>query len=245
MNIIMKTTFGSHLYGTNTETSDKDYKSIYIPDANDILLQRIKESISQKREKNAFEKNNSNDIDEEIYSLDKFLKLVSEGQTVSLDMLFTNNKFILEKNYIWNRIVSNRHRLLTKNCKAAIGYCRQQANKYGIKGSRVAAVRDTLDFLNHLVQIMGNNKKLGNYASKIDVFVQGKEFISIDDITLPNSDIIRHLTVCNRKLPYTSSVSNAYSIVKNIFNEYGKRALQAEKNEGIDWKALSHAVRIA
>jgi hypothetical protein len=27
-------------------------------------------------------------------------------------------------------------------------------------------------------------------------------------------------------------------------NEYGQRALQAERNEGIDWKALSHAVRV-
>jgi hypothetical protein len=27
-------------------------------------------------------------------------------------------------------------------------------------------------------------------------------------------------------------------------NDYGQRALQAERSEGIDWKALSHAVRV-
>lgn len=31
----------------------------------------------------------------------------------------------------------------------------------------------------------------------------------------------------------------------SMVGEYGNRALQAEKNEGVDWKALSHAVRVA
>jgi hypothetical protein len=31
---------------------------------------------------------------------------------------------------------------------------------------------------------------------------------------------------------------------KRVFDEYGARALQAETNDGVDWKALSHAVRI-
>jgi hypothetical protein len=29
-----------------------------------------------------------------------------------------------------------------------------------------------------------------------------------------------------------------------LVEQYGKRALEAERNEGIDWKALSHAVRV-
>ena len=33
-------------------------------------------------------------------------------------------------------------------------------------------------------------------------------------------------------------------IAERLVNEYGQRALQAERNEGVDWKALSHAVRI-
>ncbi|MGZ7230903.1 hypothetical protein ACXWOM_10615, partial [Streptococcus pyogenes] len=33
-----------------------------------------------------------------------------------------------------------------------------------------------------------------------------------------------------------------YSLTK-LWNEYGERARKAEANEGVDWKALSHALR--
>ncbi len=32
--------FGSHVYGTSTPESDRDEKSVFIPDARDILMQR-------------------------------------------------------------------------------------------------------------------------------------------------------------------------------------------------------------
>ena len=244
MKLILLSIFGSHLYGTNTENSDQDIKGIYIPEAEDILLAKVKGSISRKREKVEGEKNTFEDIDEEIYSLDKYLKLISEGQTVSLDILFSPKKYHLKHTYFWDTLIKDREKLLTKNSKAFIGYCRMQANKYGIKGSRVAAARDTLAFLNHLIQVMGMTKKLGDYSAKIDVFVKGKEFVEILDIPLANGQSIRHLNVCDRKLPYTSSVGNVYGIVEKLVEEYGQRALQAEKNEGVDFKALSHAVRI-
>ena len=34
-------------------------------------------------------------------------------------------------------------------------------------------------------------------------------------------------------------------VVKKFYESYGARARQAEKNEGIDWKAVSHAIRSA
>lgn len=37
MKVLVKCVAGSHLFGTNTENSDKDYKGVYIPDADSIL----------------------------------------------------------------------------------------------------------------------------------------------------------------------------------------------------------------
>jgi hypothetical protein len=33
--------------------------------------------------------------------------------------------------------------------------------------------------------------------------------------------------------------------MRRLVGDYGHRALQAERQEGVDWKALSHAVRVA
>jgi predicted nucleotidyltransferase len=42
---IVRIKFGSHLYGTATLASDIDYKSVFVPSATDILLQRVKGSM--------------------------------------------------------------------------------------------------------------------------------------------------------------------------------------------------------
>ena len=243
MNIILSTIFGSHLYGSNTDNSDLDFKSIYIPSANDILLQKIKTSIQNKRNKPEFEKNNADDIDEEIYSLDKFFSLVSEGQTVSLDVLFSNPDKHLITSDIWKEISDNRKRLISRKSEAFIGYCRQQANKYGIKGSRVAAARKAYEVLGALVGIYGKTTKLCHFENDLKYLVED-EFCEFESKFLANGQEIKHLSVCGRLMPFTSSVGSAYDIVKRLFDEYGKRALQAENNDGVDWKALSHAVRI-
>jgi hypothetical protein len=53
-----------------------------------------------------------------------------------------------------------------------------------------------------------------------------------------------HLEVCNRKVPIHARFKFATEVFQRIYDQYGHRALQAEKNEGVDWKALMHAIRV-
>jgi hypothetical protein len=248
MRKIVQCRFGSHLYGTNTPLSDIDIKSVYIPSADDIVLQKVKGSISVKRNKLIGEKNFAGEIDEEIYSLQKFFQLVSEGQTVALDLLFSNSESWISHTPEWLEIIANRHRLITRKSEAFIGYCRQQAKKYGIKGSRVAAAREVLNYLKSCSnEYLGLNSKLIRWSNSIDEFVSlssNKEFINIVEIEQNSGTKTTFLDVCGRKLSYTASLKNAIEVVQRLVDEYGQRALQAESNQGIDWKSLSHAVRI-
>jgi predicted nucleotidyltransferase len=68
--------FGSHLYGTSTPASDLDYKSVFVPCARDIILQRVKATVSNERPKGMGEKNYAGEIDQESHSLQRFLDLV-------------------------------------------------------------------------------------------------------------------------------------------------------------------------
>jgi hypothetical protein len=236
--------FGSHLYGTTTPASDLDFKSVHVPTPRDILLQRAKGSINSARMKAEKEKNLPGEVEEESYSLSRFLELASEGQTVSLDVLFAPEWSMTEPpSAEWRHIIQNRSRLLTKKSAAFIGYCRKQANKYGIKGSRVAAARTALALLIELVERDGTTPKLGNYADEISR-IATSEFLTVTDITFASGGSVRHLAVCGRKLPYTASIKNGRDILQKLVDEYGQRALQAESQQGIDWKALSHSVRV-
>ena len=245
MILIVEMRFGSHLYGTATPLSDLDYKGVYVPHGRDILLQRVKGTISQSRPKAPGEKNSAGDVDRELYSLQRYLELLAEGQTVALDMLFAPDAVILcEPRPEWRQIQANSNRLVTRRAASFVRYCRQQANKYGIKGSRVAAARAALAMLVSAEADHGPTARLSAVEEEVTTFASTTEHASLLDVEMPGGRLVRHLEVCGRKMAFTSSIKSAREVAHRLVGEYGERALQAERNEGIDWKALSHAVRV-
>lgn len=254
-NLIMSCIFGSHLYGTSTPASDTDYKFVFIPNARDILRQRVQNSINTSRPKGEFEKNKSDDIDNEGFSLQKYLFLLAEGQTVALDMLFAPDSHILTPpHWIWTAIRKNKDKFLSKKAQSFVGYCRTQANKYGIRGSRFHAARKMVEWFDLMIAQHGHTIRLGEVAGTLEnptVYLQ--KYIDenqmlhtfIEEIPQKNRPLpILHLNCCNRKTPFFNNLKDSRAIYQRVFDEYGSRALLAEKNEGIDWKALSHAVRV-
>jgi hypothetical protein len=239
--IVVRIEFGSHLYGTSTASSDHDYKSVYIPSAEDILLQRVKGSLGHKVKRFEGDKNSPEDTDDEMYSLQRFLGLLSEGQTVTIDMLFTPHPLITSP--LWDEIRAHKDLLLTKRSAAFVGYCRTQANKYGIKGSRVAAAKDAMEFFMTHLERLGSTAKLHEIADLLPSLAGEHTRIIELETTPGNSE--HFIDCCNRKVSFGNTIKAAAEIYSRIYDNYGKRAKLAQTNEGIDWKALSHAVRVA
>ena len=52
------------------------------------------------------------------------------------------------------------------------------------------------------------------------------------------------LSVCGKMVQDGNTIETTLMIYGKMLEEYGTRAFQAERNEGIDWKALMHAVRV-
>jgi hypothetical protein len=233
MKTVVKMVFGSHLYGTNTPESDKDYKGVYIPNREDYLLLRVPKSIHLSSTSN-IEKNTKDDIDDEMYSINHFFKLASEGQTVALDMLFAPQSFWIESSSVWERIVYNREKFLSKNLSAFIGYAKKQAGKYGIKGSRLSALKETSFLLSYFPE----TKKLKNIWDYLPEGEYQKKYG-------PDKNGELLYEVCGRKFQGSADVLYVQTILEQIYNNYGERAKQAQRNEGIDWKAMSHAMRAA
>ena len=124
MNLIVKMVFGSHLYGTNTPDSDKDYKGVFMPTKEQIYLGKIPKSYHESSG-NDHSKNTKEDTDTEIYSLHYFIKLACEGQTVALDMLHAWGDKVIQFTPLWAEIVGNRQKFYTKNMSAFVGYARR------------------------------------------------------------------------------------------------------------------------
>jgi predicted nucleotidyltransferase len=242
---IVKILFGSHLYGTTTPASDLDYKAVHIPSAPDILLRHSQDSVPiGKRAKGENEKNNPEDVDYESYSLQRYLQLLADGQTVAIDMLFAPDANVLETSRLWEHIRHNKEQFLSKRSTAFVGYCRTQANKYGIKGSRVAAARKAADFFAKMLEQLGTTAKISEVAWRLAELKDDHT----DCVQLPmssNKEVLGwYFECCNRKVCFTNTIKQAAEVYGKVFANYGSRAQLAEANEGVDWKALSHAVRV-
>lgn len=231
MKVLVKMIFGSHLYGTNTEKSDMDYKGIYLPSIEDCVLDKVQKTYNESTSNDRV-KNTVQDVDYELYSLQHFIKLACAGETVAIDMLHTPDKLLIEKTPVWESMQSNRSMFYSKNMNAFIGYARSQAKRYSVKGERLQLAEDCLKCLETYPE-MDKLKKyfvylvsLGALLTERDRF--GNKFIDIN----------------GRLFSETVNVKYTKEKIKEIIKDYGHRAQKAKEAGGIDWKAISHAVRV-
>ena len=233
MNIIVKMKFGAHLYGTATSDSDIDYKGIFMPSKDEVLLGRIPKSQCHSTGKDE-SKNTKDDIDVEIYSFHYFIELACDGQTVAMDMLHAPEEMILQSSDIWKAIIKNRHKFYTKNLKSFIDYTRRQASKYGIKGSRINAALQVLELL----------KREDPSKKMREIWDELPRIEHCYDIA-PDPNGMRQYQVCGKSFQESATIGYVIPILERFYNDYGRRARLAAENRNIDWKAVSHALRAA
>lgn len=251
MKLFFKAQFGSNVYGTNLPSSDVDYKGIFLPNPKDIVLQKAADHYKENTKEDTSKRNEAGDIDFEAFSLQRYLKLLAEGQTVSLDLLFTPDKFIIQNDLnLFNEIKTHRHKFLHKGTASFFGYAKTQAAKYGLKGSRISALKAILAFLEPLPSY----KRLSDFEDQLNQFVLDNANLKTDEteplikytfIKSPRAIVEKHIEVNNRKFALHSDIKYLKERFNEYYENYGHRARLAEINESVDWKACMHAVRVS
>jgi hypothetical protein len=223
-NVIVLSEAGSSMYGTRTPESDQDYLGIYMPTERQLLLNDYPRQVSLPKDSG---------LDCQMWSIHHFLKLACQGETMAIDLLHAPTYCIVACNYdLWYDLVINRKMFYTKNMKAFVSYARKQAVKYGIKGTRIEAIETVLKYLEgvrmdtKLYEIWLGLPK-GNHIHFLD------------------TEPYEMYQVAGQKFQETVTVGYIYSNLKKSLTRYGKRAMLARENKGIDWKAISHAIRCA
>lgn len=243
-NLIIEMEFGSHVYGTHLPTSDHDIKGIFIPQARDILLQSAPSAINHTTRPDSEKSNRPEDIDTEYFSLQRYLQLLLEGQTIALDMLFTPPAhYRMKPHPVWEEIQREKKRFLHSGVSAFARYCQAQAMKYGRKGNRIAALKTVLEVL----EKQKGEEILSEIAPELEKLAAMKNpLINLVTLSETHRDTPgRYLEVCGKKVPFEASVKFGRKVYEKALNQFGARAKSAEENEGVDWKALSHAIRVA
>lgn len=236
LDIVAMIRFGSHLYGTDTPQSDTDYKGVFMPTKEMVLLGKIPKSVRCDTNDSS-EKNSNEDVDMEVYSLHYFIELACKGETVALDMIHVNRENLLKSSSVWEDLVSRKHLFLTRNLRSFVGYARRQAAKYGVKGSRLNAAQKFVD----LIDNSGVNHKEVRLEDIKNALPLGDHARFIED----SPGGVMQYQICGKILQGRITLDMARSIMSEFLEAYGARAKQAAENQGIDWKAISHALRAA
>lgn len=247
--IIVRMEFGSTLYGTRVPESDTDYKGVIMPHPRQILLQQAKSGINESTGTDGV-KNSKDDVDDEMYWLHNYTKLLSEGQTGALDMLFTPQKHIIQQNHLWSYIQAHREHFISKQMKSFIGYCVGQSSKYSLKGDHMAAYKAAYEFF----ESFPSTYRITNITPvewadlfKHDIYRDQTKAKLMHIIQLPdaNMTMLDYIQIGPKtKVPFTATTKMAATIYKEQYEKYGARAKAAMNNQGLDLKALLHAVRV-
>lgn len=107
-NIILKVMVGSQAYGTAIEGSDIDIKGIYIQSPEDVLQRGYQEQVTINK-------------DEVYYEIKRFIELCCTGNPTMLELLYSPDDCILFKDPIFDQIIAERHKFLSKSCRHSFG----------------------------------------------------------------------------------------------------------------------------
>jgi hypothetical protein len=193
---------GSHAYGTNVETSDTDYAGVFIQPIEDILGFGYKEQINDDK----------NDI--VIYEIERFLQLLSSNNPTVLELLNTPEDCIIYKHPIFDEIINNKEKFITKACKNSFaGYAVQQIKKAKGQNKKQNWEKDKVtrkDVLDFVYVINGEKsipwKKWNEDDESLDGKLYNEKFCGV--VNVPNAKDVYavyfdyHANYCfNEKIP--------------------------------------------
>lgn len=251
--LVVKMKYGSSLYGLNHAGSDVDYKSIALPTAEQIIMQQADFDLKQSTG-DQHSKNGAGDVDDEVMSLSKFLAQAVAGKNTAIDMLHASENQVMVSSPIWEELRDKRHMFYTKDMSSYVDYVQGQAAKYGVKGSRLAALKDAMEYLRQFEgEIYAQDALKQLNAGHLGRKIPEKLGDVVDGLPLgEHAQIVETKTkagpqqfyeICQRKFDFKNGICYVLDNMQKIYDGYGHRAQLAESNNGVDWKAVSHALR--
>ena len=226
---ILEYKVGSHLYGTNTPTSDVDFSGVFMPDENMVFgFERAEEvdlSIKSKREDG---KNDENAVDMVLYEIRKFTRLALDNNPNILEQLFVPKVEFID--FYGKLLLAKSHIFPHKGLKQKfLGYAYSQKHKMVIRTDNYHSLENAYEWLVENTRSVENSKRL-----LIEVLDKKLPFMSVkgDNILVGDLKFQKHFML--RK-------------VKKMIAERLKLATNRKDlltSHGYDTKFASHLVRL-
>ncbi len=214
-NKILEIIVGSHLYGTNTPTSDLDYSGVFLPTKEFVFgFRRVEEINLSIIDKDARGKNTQHAVDKKLYEFRKFVKLAMENNPNIIEQLFVNKPNILYINDSGRALLAERHKFPHKGLLQKFkGYAFAQKHKMIIRSDKFNELDNAF---NYLKDYPDQKAVLVELKDKLLPFMKfNKDYCAIGDLNLQKGIFVKKaLGMIAERL---SKVGNR----KNLITKYG------------------------
>lgn len=232
LDIICKTVYGSKLYRMDGPESDLDIRGIFTPKKSECYLGKIKDTVDGVG-------------DVQFFSVQKFLRLAAEGQSVAIEILYSDQVF--EESYLWRRLIKHRDKFLSKKMKNFCGYAKAQSIKYSSRADRLNDINALRDLIikwinNTSAPILGCDHFDAKLSVIWDILPEGINYKKSTNQFNRSKDN-RVYIICGRELQIHCTVKHLLEFTNMLRDEYGERVKKAAAQH-VDFKALSHAYRV-
>jgi predicted nucleotidyltransferase len=231
-NKILKIRNGSHLYGTNTDTSDEDFSGIFITNE-DYYFGLYKyaengEADFSKIAKLDNGKNSKDAIDIKLYELRRFAKLAVENNPNIIEHLYVNKKNIIFCNEYGQQLLDNAHLFPSKRAYVPFkGYAHSQKHKMIIKEKHFMELTNAIEYFSKQYEISPNT-----------LIVE----LRTDILKFANEDT-HHFVIGDLNFPKHLPVKKVKSILKERLSKVTNR-IELVMKYGYDTKFGSHWIRL-
>jgi len=136
-------------------------------------------------------------------------------------------------------------RLFPVSLKGVLGYVDGQVNKYGVRGTRLGDMHKLRDMLAEAMSEMVH-ATVHEFVTKVilDKNVFLSDAISVVPYHVADDSPPQFgLEVQRKQIMAGEKLSSALNKVNRWIEKYGARVEQAKRDQGVDWKAVSHALR--
>lgn len=260
VDVMFRCAYGSHLYGTSSPTSDLDFKAIYLPPIERLLLGKRLEIFKTREDAqgNKIPDSHSmppNGIECEYIPFQTFVMAFTAGQTYAVEMAYAILKdgpasIDYQSQCDFNRIVEMIEKFGNNEVYSMVGFAQKQVWDYVKRGERLAESEALLKIIVDLQRTLSwtieKELRLDSVAAVTNLpfldYLSQLSGLPIGSV-VNNNRTLRTLEMGGRSYPETTSIAHLLAQIQKLIDQYGVRVNAAAKDD-VDFKSLSHAVRV-
>lgn len=243
---ILKIRIGSHLYGTNTETSDEDFSGIFLPSQYEVFgFETIEEIDNSIVSKDAEGKNTKDAIDCKYYEFRKFCKLALDCNPNILEHLFVNEENILHISNEGRELLNLNQFFLGKQniFNKYFAYAKSQGHKMRLKPENYENLKIVLEYLYNYI---GTDSIINMFNKEEQV--KARQLLvelssDVEEKKIPIEFKDSFIKIGDLNVNKNINLKNVINCIETRINSAGSRKVLWEKY-GFDTKFGANLIRL-